>query len=97
MSEEGTAQTAEDRPTPGAIRATRMDPGRPAHEWALHHAGAARLARAIRPYGTLRKETLAKVAGAEHWSAGAFEHALEAAIDEGLLRPLSFGFYQSVE
>lgn len=64
------------------------------HEQALIHAGAVRLANAIRPFGVLQKDVLEHVAGAEHWPAGAFQHALDAAVKQGLLIRLAFGFYQ---
>jgi hypothetical protein len=64
------------------------------HEQALVHAGAVRLAHAIRPFGVLHKDVLERVARAERWPAGSFQHALDAAVEQGLLERLAFGFYQ---
>lgn len=64
------------------------------HEETLIHAGAVRLAHAIRPFRVLQKDALQQVAGAAHWHAVAFQQALDAAVEQGLLEPLPFGFYQ---
>lgn len=84
----------EDRPMLAEARGALVRTCDPRHEQALIHARAVRLAHGIRPFGVLHKDVLAHVAGAEHWPGGAFQHALDAAVEQGLLQPLALGFYQ---
>jgi hypothetical protein len=94
-----TAQTArtaslEDRPMVAlALDALKTTSDR-RHDERLIHAGAVRLAHAIRPFRVLQKDALQQVAGAARWHAVAFQQALDAAVAHGLLEPLPFGFYQ---
>jgi hypothetical protein len=64
------------------------------HREVLIHAGAVRLTHAIRPFGILQKDALQQAAGAQHWHAVAFQQAIDAAVQQGLLEPLPFGFYR---
>lgn len=63
------------------------------HEQAVIQAEVRRLASAIRPFGVLNRQTLAHMAGAEHWREGSLPRALDAAVDEGVLEERAFGFY----
>lgn len=84
-----------ERPMLGLAGSARKSAADPRHERAINRAGAVRLAHAIRPYGVLRKDVLAEVAGAGRWSAGAFQNALDAAVELGLLQHVALGFYQA--
>ena len=93
----GTARTGgplDDRPMLAVALDALKGTSDRRHEEALTHGGAVRLAHAIRPFGVLQKDALQQVAGAEHWHAVAFQRALDAAVQQGLLEPLPFGFYQ---
>ena len=63
------------------------------HEQAVIQAEVRRLASAIRPFGVLNRQTLAHMAGAEHWREGGLPRALDAAVDAGVLEERAFGFY----
>lgn len=60
---------------------------------ALLQAEVRQLMRAIRPFGVLNHDALARACRAHLWRSGRFEDALRAAVREGRLRPLGFGFY----
>jgi hypothetical protein len=77
------------RPSAGEHRRRR-------HEEAVLQAEVRRLARAIQPFGILRRDALAREAGAEHWGQVGFGSALQAAVDQGLLEQLPFGFYREI-
>lgn len=64
------------------------------HEEAVIQAEARRLARALRPYGVLPRDTLERVAGASRWHDGGFDRALSAAVRAGEIEPLPAGFYR---
>jgi hypothetical protein len=84
----------DDRPSIASSRSAFRSAADPRRERALNRAGAVRLVRAIRPFGVLRRDALAQVAGAGRWPAGAFQGALDAALELGLLEHVAFGFYQ---
>jgi hypothetical protein len=75
-------------------RPSAADARRRRHEEAILQAEVRRLALAIQPFGILRRDLLAREAGAEHWGQVGFGSALQAAVDQGLLEPLPFGFYR---
>ena len=62
------------------------------HEQAVIEAEVRDLTRAIRPYGVLRHDALAHVAGAARWR-GNFDRALQVAVEEGRLDARPLGFY----
>lgn len=86
-------QTASNRSRFRAARAARSR-RRARHDEAIIQAEVNRLARAIQPFGVMRRESLQKAAGAEHWHDGGFDTALEAAADAGVLTALPLGFYR---
>ncbi len=49
---------------------------------------------AIAPYGVLRRDALSQMTHSERWPEGGLDGALHAAVDEGVLEPLPFGFYR---
>lgn len=63
------------------------------HDEAIIQAEVNRLARAIQPFGIMRRAALQKAAGAEHWHQGTFDTALAAATNAGVLTALPLGFY----
>jgi hypothetical protein len=63
------------------------------HEQAVVSAEVRRLVRAIRPYGVLNRQMLARVAGAAKWRDGGFDAALSAAVRSGALERRPFDFY----
>ncbi len=63
------------------------------HEEAVIQAEVRRLVHAIRPFGILRRDFLARESGAERW-AGGFERALQASVEQGRLEARPFGFYR---
>jgi len=67
----------------------------PERDVALLEAEVGRVMHALAPYGVLREDALARACRARRWRAGQFESALEAAVKEGRLRRLPFGFYAS--
>jgi hypothetical protein len=62
------------------------------HDQAVIEAEVRDLTRAIRPYGVLRHDALAHVAGAARWP-GNFDRALQVAVEEGRLDARPLGFY----
>lgn len=64
------------------------------HEQAVIQAEVRRLARALRQYRVLPRDTLARVVGAERWRDGGFERALNAAVRSGEVESLPGGFYR---
>ena len=62
------------------------------HEQAIIQAEVGRLVHAIRPFGMLHRDTLARAAGAEHWRKGRLDLALRTAVEQGRLekRPLDY-------
>jgi hypothetical protein len=64
------------------------------HESAVLHAEVRRLVRALRPYGVLRRDALARAANAETWHEAGFERALQIAVDEHEIEQLPLGFYR---
>lgn len=62
------------------------------HDEAVIRAEARRLARSLRQYGVLPKETLERVAGARRWHDGGFDRALSAAVRAGEIEELPNGF-----
>lgn len=64
------------------------------HDQAVIQAEARRLARALRPYRVLPRETLERVAGAKKWHDGGFDRALSEAIRAGEIEELPAGFYR---
>jgi hypothetical protein len=60
---------------------------------ALLEAEVRQLLRAIGPFGVLGRDSLARACHAHLWRSGRFEDALHAAVRQGRLRPLGFGFY----
>jgi hypothetical protein len=63
-------------------------------EQMLVGAGIRRLVHAIGPFGILQREALAHAAGANRWPTGGFDRALRAAVEQGRLEALPFGFYR---
>ena len=63
------------------------------HERAVLHAEVRRLVRALRPYRVLPREALEREAKASRWHEAGFEHALQAAVNEGKIAELPLGFY----
>jgi hypothetical protein len=86
--EQTTAQPGQGRGRLGIERANR----RRRHEQALIQAEVRRLMHAIGPFGVLRRDALARAAGAEHWP-GRFDQALQAAVDQGRLEARPFDYY----
>lgn len=64
------------------------------HESAVVRAEVNRLVRALRLYGVLRRDVLAREARAGSWHEGSFEGALETAVDEHRIEELPLGFYR---
>lgn len=64
------------------------------HESAVLHAQARRLVHALRPYGVLRRDALARAANAESWHEVGFERALRVAVAEHEIEKLPLGFYR---
>jgi hypothetical protein len=64
------------------------------HDEAVVQAEVRRLARALGPYGVLRRHALASAAGATQWREGAFERALQTAVNSGAIEPLPEDFYR---
>ncbi len=63
------------------------------HEQAVIQAEVGRLVHAIRPFGMLHRDTLARAAGAEHWRKGRLDLALRAAVEQGRLEKRPLGYY----
>src|ERR1700758_4207708 len=64
------------------------------HEGAVVRAEVNRLVRALRPYGVLRRDVLARTARAGRWHEAGFERALRRAVEERRIEELAFGFYR---
>jgi hypothetical protein len=64
------------------------------HHDAVVQAEVRRLLRAIGPYRVLSRDTLSHITHAERWSEGGLDGALRAAVEEGVLAPLPFGYYR---
>ncbi len=64
------------------------------HEGAVVRAEVNRLVRALRPYGVLRRDVLARTAKAGSWHEAGFERALRRAVEEHRIEELAFGFYR---
>jgi hypothetical protein len=52
------------------------------------------LARALAPYGVLRRDALERSAGARRWHDGGFDDAIAAALRAGAVKRLPFGYYR---
>jgi hypothetical protein len=63
------------------------------HEDAVIQAEVRRLARALAPYGVLRRDALRRTAGADSWQEGGFDRALSAAVEAGRITRLPAEFY----
>lgn len=63
------------------------------HEQAVLDAEVRRLVRALGPYRVLPREALEREAKASSWHEADFDRALQAAVDEGKIAELPFGFY----
>jgi hypothetical protein len=63
------------------------------HERAVLRAEIRRLVAALRPYGVLRRDTLARAAGAPSWHQAGFDRALLAAVEAGEIEERPLGFY----
>ena len=83
------AITASGRPGP----ARRDLRGATRHDEAMIQAEVRRLARALRPYRVLRRDALQRKARAARWHEGAFERALDAAVESGAIKQLPRNFY----
>jgi hypothetical protein len=68
--------------------------GQSEHESAVVEAEIRRLVHALRPYGVLRRDALARAAKVETWHEAGFERALEIAVAEHEIEELPFGFYR---
>jgi hypothetical protein len=64
------------------------------HVEAVIRAERNHLVRALSPYRVLRREALAREAGAAAWHQEGFRRALEAAVRAGDIEQLPFGFYR---
>jgi hypothetical protein len=80
-----------------------LDGARAADSWrvrrerALLDADVRRLVDALRPFGVLRADQLARAAGASAWHEIVFERAIEEAVRRGLIVRLPEGFYADAE
>ena len=63
------------------------------HERAVLRAEIRRLVAALRPYGVLRRDVLARTAGALDWHQAGFDRALHAAVEAGEIEERPLGFY----
>jgi hypothetical protein len=85
-----TQSTAErHQARPGA---TQLDGRHRRYQQAVIEAEVRRLIHAIRPFGVLGRGALARTAGAARWQTGQFDRALQAAVDQGYLQQLPFGY-----
>jgi hypothetical protein len=64
------------------------------HESAVLRAEVRRLVRALRPYGVLRRDALARAACAETWHEAGFERALQLAVAHHEIEQLALDFYR---
>jgi hypothetical protein len=51
--------------------------------------------RTLRSYGPLPRHTIASLVGESRWRETTVLHALHAAVDRDLVRPLGGGFYEA--
>lgn len=77
-----------DSPRTGAAK------GQSGHESAVLEAEVRRLVHALRPYGVLRRDALARAANVETWHEAGFERALRLAVAEHAIEELPLGFYR---
>ena len=68
--------------------------GQSEHESAVVEAEIRRLVHALRPYGVLRRDALARAANVETWHEAGFERALRIAVAEHEIEELPLGFYR---
>jgi hypothetical protein len=73
------------------------DSWRVRRERALLDADVRHLVDALRPFGVLHRDQLARIAGAGAWHEIVFERALEEAVERGLIQRLPEGFYADAE
>jgi hypothetical protein len=64
------------------------------HDDAVAEAEAHRIVRALRPYGVLHRDALARECAAHGWHEGSFDEALAAAVRSGAVTKLPLGFYR---
>ena len=64
------------------------------HHQAVLQAEVRRLLHAIGPGRVLSRDRLSQFTHAERWPDGGLDAALRAAVDEGVLEPLPFGYYR---
>jgi hypothetical protein len=75
-------------------RRTGSAVGQSEHESAVVEAEIRRLVHALRPYGVLRRDALARAANVDRWHEAGFEQALRLALAEREIEELPFGFYR---
>jgi hypothetical protein len=75
-------------------RSSDSSPERDGHESAVVRAEVNRLVHALRPFGVLRRDVLAREAKAGSWREAGFERALERAVEEHTIEELPLGFYR---
>ena len=63
------------------------------HDRAVLRAEVKALVMALSPFRVLRRDALARAAGATRWHEEAFDQALAAAVDAGAIKELPLGFY----
>ena len=63
------------------------------HDEAVLRAEVKRLVHALAPYGVLQRDVLRRKAGAGNWREPGFDRALDAAVRQGQIETLPFGFY----
>jgi hypothetical protein len=73
------------------------DSWRARRERALLDADVRHIVDALRPFGVLHRDQLARVAGAGTWHEVVFERALTEAVRRGLIEKLAEGFYADAE
>ena len=88
-----TTQTTAER-RHGRPGATQLNGRQRRHDQAVIEAEVRRLTHAIRPFGVLGHEALARAAGAARWQTGQFDRALQAAVDQRRLERLPFDCYR---
>ncbi|MGO9819197.1 MAG: hypothetical protein ACLPTJ_00930 [Solirubrobacteraceae bacterium] len=64
------------------------------HRDAVVSAEVKRLVHALDPYRVLHRSALEREAKAQRWHEAGFEQALQAAVRQGQIEPLPFGFYR---
>jgi hypothetical protein len=65
----------------------------PQHDKAVLRAQVKRLVRALATYRVLQRDALRREAGAGNWREPWFDRALDAAVKQGQIEALPFGFY----